>query len=206
MIPAYLSAVSLGLLLLNALFSSPLFQKLQRTIFSSRSANDQPKQVEPSDIPVAEGHGGPIITAYNVLRLLGCLAVTGLSITSMLLTRSGGGAPSVVYAQLAQCISMVRSHSHILLYTCQLYSHARNAGVYLPALHSFFELITEAATCHVRSCERPAAGRIRGVFLPRHMPVSHLLLAARGCTRWWAVVGPDWCVISDRYCYSTGQA
>lgn len=110
MFPAYLSAVSLALLLVGALIASAPFQKFQRKFLSGRNAQGKLDQAE--DIDTTKGRGGPIIIAYDVVRLLGCFAATGLSIASLLSARSanGGGAPPVMYAQIAQCSSMVRSH------------------------------------------------------------------------------------------------
>ncbi|KZP18368.1 P-loop containing nucleoside triphosphate hydrolase protein [Athelia psychrophila] len=106
-IPAYLSVVSVILLLLHAVFASVAVQKVwnRQKVFSGKDIKDNLKQAEVGSVP--EGHGEPIIIAYNVARLVGCLAVTGLSIASLVTAYSATPASwSPVNVHLAECVSM----------------------------------------------------------------------------------------------------
>lgn len=104
-IPACLSAVSVVILLLHAVFASAALQKVWKKVFSGTFINENLKQVHVVNVP--EGRSGPIIITYNVARLVGCLAVTGLSIASLVSAYSANPAERSP-VDLAQCVNMVR--------------------------------------------------------------------------------------------------
>lgn len=106
-IPAYFSASSVVVFLLHIVSSA--FQ-------NNRNKGESGSEELKSDQRVGSGHvevhGGSINPLYHVARLVGCIAVLGLSIAIAVLCRpaaKGTGVESrFLHEQLAQCICAVR--------------------------------------------------------------------------------------------------
>ncbi|KAK7064563.1 ATP-binding cassette transporter [Favolaschia claudopus] len=93
-VPAAVSAVSVVLLLVHLFWASVWGRKLRVFLFkTSESENTEPIAIPPVGL-VAElkehvsRHGGAVIFAYKLVRLVACLALLGLSIASLAITET----------------------------------------------------------------------------------------------------------------------
>lgn len=85
--PGYIASVSATILIVNITFSSNAFKRLQSRVFqrpSSFELDDSGHDVHVANLSAEfrvhiSHHGGGIIFAYKVARLVGCLALLGLS-------------------------------------------------------------------------------------------------------------------------------
>lgn len=89
--PAYAAAASAFILILHIiLLSKPLKKLYNRLSPSSEPSVEQTTAIPPTGV-VPEfkehisQHGGPTIFAFKVARFLGCLALLGLSVTSLVI-------------------------------------------------------------------------------------------------------------------------
>ncbi|THU88444.1 P-loop containing nucleoside triphosphate hydrolase protein [Dendrothele bispora CBS 962.96] len=87
LIPLYVVAASVLFLLLHIVLVSRMVRK-----WLGRASHEEPVQTPPMPVGLAaevkehvEEHGGPVIYAYMLARLLGSLALLGLSITSLVI-------------------------------------------------------------------------------------------------------------------------
>ena len=97
LIPAYLSAFSILLLLLHALLSSKLVRRPVASKQPSEAIDEEEEEAitEPAASPHAgiindikthvHSMGGPVIFTYKVLRLLGCLVLVVLTIVTLVI-------------------------------------------------------------------------------------------------------------------------
>jgi hypothetical protein len=95
-VPIYVSAASAVILILH------IASKTIKWLYTRLTLNPKPNNTEPftpardqADYPASRiqrhiaSHGGAAVFAYSVLRLIGCLALLGLSISTIMLEYKG---------------------------------------------------------------------------------------------------------------------
>ena len=89
-VPVYVSAASAVILFLNAAFLSKPIKWLYSRLIPNSKPNGTELFIPEQDHPAGRvqqritSHGSAIVFAHNVVRLIGCLALLGLSISTLI--------------------------------------------------------------------------------------------------------------------------
>lgn len=123
MVPAYLSAASAVILILHVILLSNPAKKIYRRLLpksrhseSEPSATDLSQGIYPASFfgQVKEHislHGGVVIFTFKVLRLVGCLALLGVSLATLILEETGK-IDDMLYGITGKWGKKHRKHKH----------------------------------------------------------------------------------------------